>query len=202
MMTVRAKTLTQEQLNRVLQVEASDVRRKHRMRNMLMLVMTHKAGLRAQEVAYTEHADITDLDGRVAASLHVTKRAAKSGKERHVPLIPELKQLFELYLKTTGIESGPLFYNQYGRPMSPNATQKELGRMYKRAEFRNASSHSGRRSFITRLACEAALVGANLRDVQKLAGHADIRTTEIYLSSSGREVDLVNRLSSEPRPQA
>ena len=43
------------------------------------------------------------------------------------------------------------------------------------------SSHSGRRTFITRAAKEASHVGGSIRDVQQLAGHKSLAMTQTYI---------------------
>jgi integrase len=78
---------------------------------------------------------------------------------------------------------------------------KELG-------FTGASSHSGRRTFITRIAKKIVEAGGSLRDVQELAGHASLSTTQRYIqgdNAAKRRICSVNRRASKPeeaRPQS
>ena len=47
--------------------------------------------------------------------------------------------------------------------------------------FEGCSSHSGRRTFITNAARRISTVGGSLRDVQVLAGHSALSTTQRYI---------------------
>ena len=53
--------------------------------------------------------------------------------------------------------------------------------LYSRLGFDGCSSHSGRRTFITQAARKIVPAGGSLRDVQELAGHASLQTTQGYI---------------------
>ena len=82
--------------------------------------------------------------------------------------------------------------------MSPQALVNLFWRWYRHVGFDGCSSHSGRRTFITNAARKISTVGGSLRDVQMLAGHSNLRTTQAYIEANAeaqvRIVDL--RLAS------
>jgi len=56
-----------------------------------------------------------------------------------------------------------------------------FSRWYEVLGFNGCSSHSGRRTFITNAARKISTVDGSLRDVQMLAGHSNLRTTQRYI---------------------
>jgi integrase/recombinase XerD len=78
--------------------------------------------------------------------------------------------------------------------MSAGAVQVWFHRLYHELGFSGASSHSGRRTFITRIAKKIVEAGGSLRDVQELAGHASLSTTQRYIQGDSaakrRVVDM------------
>ena len=52
---------------------------------------------------------------------------------------------------------------------------------YAQLGLHGCSSHSGRRTFITQSARVIGKIGGSLRDVQELAGHRALTTTERYI---------------------
>jgi integrase len=60
--------------------------------------------------------------------------------------------------------------------------------------LKGASSHSGRRTYITRLAKRVVEAGGSLRDVQQLAGHSSLSTTQRYIEGSSEAKRRVTEL--------
>ena len=68
-------------------------------------------------------------------------------------------------------------------------------RWYRDLGLVGCSSHSGRRTFITITARKISTVGGSLLDVQSLAGHASLQTTQRYIEHNSdarkRVVEIV-----------
>ena len=85
-------------------------------------------------------------------------------------------------------ENAPLFRSQKMSAFSPNAMVRVLGDIYRNAGFNDASSHSGRRSLITRL----AYAGIDLNSIRQIAGHSSISTTQRYIENDpNRMADIL-----------
>jgi integrase/recombinase XerD len=78
---------------------------------------------------------------------------------------------------------------------SAQAVVNLFQKWYRNIGFVGCSSHSGRRTFITNVAKKISTVGGSLRDVQFLAGHSSLQTTQRYIEGDSearkRVVDLV-----------
>jgi integrase/recombinase XerD len=70
-----------------------------------------------------------------------------------------------------------LFITQKRSHFTPNTLQAVVTKLYINAGFRCCSSHTGRRSFISKLASS----GVNARVLQELAGHQNLATTQRYI---------------------
>ena len=77
------------------------------------------------------------------------------------------------------------FRNHDGRTTrtSSQAIVNLFSRWYADLGFSGCSSHSGRRTFITNAARKISTVGGSLRDIQMLAGHSNLSTTQRYIES-------------------
>ena len=99
--------------------------------------------------------------------------------------------------------SGPVVRSARGGPMAANSVVNWFGELYREIGADGCSSHSGRRTFITMTARGAHHAGASLRDVQLLAGHASIETTQRYIDGdTDAQRRLVKNLNKKGRPNA
>jgi integrase/recombinase XerD len=144
-----------------------------------MVLLSVKAGLRAKEIAMVTWGMVTDAEGNVGDALHLLNGASKGG--RTVPLNSALRDaLIALKARRNGVEpSDRIIHSERDIGMSPGAVQVWFHRLYnEKLGLDGASSHSGRRTFVTRCAKNIVAAGGSLRDVQELAGHASLATTQ------------------------
>jgi integrase/recombinase XerD len=107
-------------------------------------------------------------------------RVAKKKSGRIIPLHPALRDaLITLRKATSG--SGPVIRSERGGPMTPLSVVVWFNRAFRTVRLDGCSSHSGRRTFVTRAARIVHKTGGSLRDVQLLAGHKSILTTQRYI---------------------
>jgi integrase/recombinase XerD len=151
-------------------------------RDAAMILLSVRAGLRAKEVASVTWSMVTDAEGQLVDTLALPDIASKGRTGgRMVPLAPDLcKALARLY----GDGKAPgshIVLDTRGQPMRANTIAVWFRRLYAGLGFEGCSSHSGRRTAITRWARGITAAGGSLRDVQDLAGHADLGTTARYI---------------------
>ena len=173
----QAKVLSQKELRRVLAViEAGN----HAARNRCAFYLTHLAGLRVKEVAALNVADIYDSTGTIHSEIRLVPDQTKGSSARSVVLNRKLKKvLAEYYGELPKQDSDfPLIYSQKShKPFTPNSLCQVFSRIYVAAGLKGATSHSGRRTFITKLASK----GVSARVLMELAGHKHLSTTQRYI---------------------
>ncbi len=119
----------------------------------------------------------------VGDALHLSNGASKGKRGgRTVPLQAELRDALVALHAIRRPEAGDrIIHSERDIGMSPVAAQVWFHRLYQSLGFAGASSHSGRRTFVTRCAKKIIEAGGSLRDVQELAGHASLSTTQRYI---------------------
>ena len=151
-------------------------------RELCMLLLSHRAGLRAIEIAGLRWGDIDFEVGELRLKI------TKGGKPRTVPIAADLRKALDAYRPTRAGKDGPeafVFVNRHaapGSPLRPAAVTQWFWAFYRdRLGWEGYSSHSGRRTFCTRVARRISSVGGSLRDVQSLMGHSSLTTTQRYI---------------------
>ncbi len=135
-----------------------------------MLSLAYSAGLRIGEVITLKVKDIS-ID-----ELLITIRNAKGNKDRVTLFSEKLVDDLKIYLKNKPIQEY-VFISAHGGHLTSESLQKVFKKAMKKAEIKkNATFHSLRHSFATHLLEN----GTDIRYVQELLGHKDIRTTQIY----------------------
>ena len=179
-MAKQAKTLTQQELRRVLDYTAT---RKHSVRNRALLMTTHLSGMRVGEVASLRNSDVLDAEGNIRNEIRLTAEQTKGNEARVVFVSDKLRKELELYTRLTSASNiNPalkFFYSQKRTSdgFTANTLTQFFHYLYKKAGIDGASSHSGRRTFITNLATK----GVGVRVLMSLAGHKNISTTQAYI---------------------
>jgi integrase len=175
----QAKILSPADINDLL-IFASCTR--NPVRNRVIVLLSAKAGLRAGEIANLTWDMVVDATGRVSAAIELRDNAAKKKSGRTIPIHPDLAgALTALGAAAVEATSNHVVRSERGGPMTPLSIVVWFNRAFKNIGLKGCSSHSGRRTFVTRAARLVHKAGGSLRDVQLLAGHRSIQTTQRYI---------------------
>src|SRR3984885_10569595 len=173
----QAKILHEQQINDLL-IFASATR--NPLRNKLIVLLSVKTGLRAGEIAGLTWGMVLDPTGEVGQAIELHDRIAKKNSGRRIPVHPTLRTALTSWCLLTG-GAGRVIRSERGDAMSPVSIVNWFALAYRAAGLAGCSSHSGRRTFITRAARLVHKAGGSLRDVQLPAGHRSIQTTQRYI---------------------
>src|SRR5579863_480500 len=173
----QAKTLSTDHIDDLLLFAEHS---RHPQRNRLIVLLSVKAGLRAAEIAKLTWDMVLSPSGEVGGTIELQDKIAKKGGGRSIPIHADLRRAL-VAAKQQGLDKGPVIQSQQGGAMTPLSIVVWFHRAFKALDLQGCSSHSGRRTFITRAARLAHKAGGSLRDVQLLAGHQSIQTTQRYI---------------------
>lgn len=197
----RAKTLDNSELHRVLSYVGETSM--HPLRDYVVVLLSFKAGLRVGEIAGLDWTDVTDAFGVIRTkTLTVPSDIAKKGSGRTVPMHPALYAALVAWHAQCSrggrkIRGGdPIIPQTHAatQRVQPNTLTQYIRRLYTKLGLEGCSSHSGRRSFLTNASRLMNKHGCSMRDVQMLAGHRHLDTTEAYLEPSDNIDELVKAL--------
>lgn len=174
-----AKSLTGQEIERVLHYLSQH---DHVLRNRVMFMMTVAAGMRVSEVAGLTISDVRDADGSVRSEIYLAAHRVKHAHARTVYVNTRLQAELADYIssRTWLDDTQPLFPSCRGvrRAFSANTLTQHFFWLYKHAGVKGASSHSGRKTFLTSLSSQ----GISVFVLAELAGHRSIATTQKYIT--------------------
>ena len=179
----QAQTLNEAQLRRVIKYTRS---RRHPVRDETIILTSFYAGLRAKEIAALTVGNVFDEEGNVRTQFILSAAQSKGGQTRTVYLNQRFRKALLEYSACIRITDPqrPLFESQKGGHFSANTMCQLFLDIYKAVGLKDASSHSGRRTYITRLANK----GVGVRLLAELAGHSHISTTQRYIDVNAEQL--------------
>ena len=194
----QAKILSKKQIDQLLWYVGTN---RNAMRNRIIVLLSVRAGLRAKEIAGLKWAMVTDADGKINDSIHLTDEASKGKSGRIIPLNMKLRHELEDWREHEAKRHGFSIATSYvisterAGKTSAQAIVNMFSAWYTEIGLVGCSSHSGRRTFITNAARQITTVGGSLRDVQMLAGHSSLAVTQRYIEGDSearrKVVDLI-----------
>jgi len=173
----QAKVINDQEMKRLLAViDASQ----HAARNRCAVMLSYFAGMRVGEIAKLKIGDVFEQDGQVREQILLKAAYTKGNHARTVLVSEKLKKKIQRYaisLPQSSDNALPLLMTQKGTAFSANTLCQLFGELYRKAGIDGATSHSGRRSFITKLAHS----GVSAKVIMTLAGHKYLSTTQRYI---------------------
>jgi site-specific recombinase XerD len=151
-------------------------------RDAAIIELVLQTGIRLSELSKVTINDL-ELPNKIipdpdhTGQLHI--RQGKGRKDRTLSLNYKVCRALKYYLQVRPNASTPaLFVSKFRTGISPRGYEWILGRYLKQANIEGASVHTLRHTFGTHMAKN----GANLKTIQEMMGHADLKTTSIYVS--------------------
>ncbi|GJM05828.1 MAG: hypothetical protein DHS20C09_18240 [marine bacterium B5-7] len=178
----QAKVLDTSEVRKVLKIAKIT---RHADRNRLVILLSFMAGLRSVEIASLKICDVITEAGEVKDTIYLKSFQTKGNSDQQVVVSDALRKEIGQYITKNKYllnnREGHLLRSQKTRQGFSSQTIQNLFRfLFQEANIENASSHSGRRSFITNLSEK----GVSVRVIQELARHSSMVTTQRYIDVS------------------
>lgn len=174
----QAKLLTQTERKRLAAIINSC---RHATRNHTAVALSFYAGLRACEIAALRISDVFDTTGAVRDTIQLAAHQTKGTEAGTVLVNKRLAQALERYAQQYPARlnkpADALIFSAKGKGFTAQTMVNLFQNLYRAAGITGASSHSGRRQFVTELADK----GINARVIQALARHKHLNTTMRYI---------------------
>lgn len=178
----QAKTLSKQQQDAVLAFLSTT---RHPKRNTVIFLLSTRAGLRAKEISALTWGMLLDASGCLSDAISLQDVASKGRSGGTVWLNKELREALVDYRNSlTSVKAAErIVRSERRRDVSAQTIVNMFFGWYRQLGFEGASSHSGRRTFITNAARKISTVGGSIKDVQMLARHSSLSMTQRYIEA-------------------
>ena len=161
-------------------------------RDELLFEILYQTGIRKAELIGLKDGDVDRMAMRI-------KVLGKRDKERFIPLGQNLLQMIEHYQllrdQRFGVHVDRLLLNDKGEEMTPYFVYNKVHRMLEGVTtLKQKSPHVLRHTFATHLLDE----GASLVAIQKLLGHTDLATTQVYAHNT---IEQLKKIHEQAHPK-
>lgn len=179
----QAAVLNKDQFNRLIKMSFAGRQGK---RNLLVVLLSFGTGLRVMEIAGLKVRDIITENNEIIEQVVLQKTKCK--KKRSIYLTDKkIREAITNYINERKLSpkypfslNQPLILSQRGISFSNKSLQKLFEKLYKDCGLSGASSHSGRRTFATRLIEN----GVDIKSLSVLLGHSSIAMTARYVQEN------------------
>jgi site-specific recombinase XerD len=153
----------------------------HKPRDAAIIELFLQTGMRLSELAKLQLTDV-EIPKRITPdpdNMGVVRVKRKGGKTEYIPLNHKACKAVAAYLLVRPeVGETALFISQFKRPLSTRAIQHRLTKYLSDADITGASVHTLRHTMATHHVAR----GTDLKTVQETLGHADLKTTSVYVS--------------------
>ena len=183
----QANSLNQQQFQDVIEhVKATS---RHIIRDIAILQVSYRCGLRAMEIAGLNLTDLVNKNGDINKHIPLRKKTTKGSRGGVAYFThPDVRVALEEYIveirSKISTDCNKVFLSQKGTPFSASSMSRLFGTLYKKAGMEGCTGHTGRRSLARNLNAQ----NVSVYNIQKILRHASIETTVNHYLSVDEEV--------------
>ena len=154
------------------------------LRDIAILQVSYRVGLRAREIAGLTLADLLDNEGQIKSQVTLRKKTTKGSKGGTAYFThPDLRAALTKYIvekrSTLSTEYDNVFISKKKSPFSPSSMSRLFSNLYAKAGLEGHTSHSGRKGLARALNEQ----NVSVYNIQKILRHSNVQTTiNHYLS--------------------